>query len=202
MANRRTYTDEELIAAVAASTNWTQVQRALGKKPGSAGKEVKAAADRPGLDTSHFAHKQSFRPVPAVGLPFSNAARHGSWSGLSVAARWFLDRGYVVSVPLEPAIYDLVTESDEDLKRVQVKTTRQISPGGRHVVDIARKVYAPGLPYGANGPRKRVPYEPGSVDYFFIVTPGLSYLIPVEVVAGLCYLNLDGKYAAFAVTGA
>jgi len=123
----------------------------------------------------------------------------GGRSGVSVAARWFLDRGYAVSVPLEPAVYDLITESDEGLKRVQVKTSRQIAKNGRETVGISRLVYDSTRPRNANGPRRRAPYDPCSIDYFFVVTATQMYLIPINVVAGLMQLCLDDKYAAFAV---
>jgi hypothetical protein len=97
---------------------------ALGKTPGSGTGAIKTVASRLGLDTSHFAHGRNFKPLPAADLPFVNVVRRGGQSGLSIAARWFLDRGYVVSVPLEPAAHDLVTESDSGLKRVQVKSTQ------------------------------------------------------------------------------
>jgi PD-(D/E)XK endonuclease len=115
--------------------------------------DVEAEARRLNLDTSHFAPKRrNFVPVPGRELPFANPSKPGSQSGLTIAARWFLDRGYIVSVPLEPAPYDLVTESDEGLKRVQVKTTRQIRAGERYTVDVGRLVYDPTRPYSANGP--------------------------------------------------
>jgi len=199
VANKRTYTDDQLRAAVTASTNWTEVQRALGKTPGSASKEIKAVAARLGLDTSHFTYKQSFRPVARVAMPFDNEIRHGGQSGLSIAARWFLDRGYVVSAPLEPAAYDLVTESDEGLKRVQVKTTRKVEGNGRYTVRVARLLYDATVPQNCNGSRRHVPYDPGSVDYFFVITPKSNFLIPTSVVSGRMTLVLDEKYAAFAV---
>ena len=132
-------------------------------------------------------------------MPFGNGIKHGGQSGLSIAARWFLDRGYTVSVPLEPAPYDLVTESDEGLKRVQVKTTRQLQRNGRYTVAVARNVHDSTRPRNANGSRKRVPYSADDVDYFFVITPVLMYLIPITVVAGRSQLVLDEKYAAFAV---
>lgn len=100
--------------------------RALGKSSGSGTRPVKAVADRLGLDTSHFAYKRSFSPVSPIDMPFKNGLKFGGQSGLSIAARWFLDRGYVVSVPMEVTVYDLVAESDDGLKRIQVKTTRHI----------------------------------------------------------------------------
>jgi hypothetical protein len=116
---------------------------AISKKPGSGTRGVKAVADRLGLDTSHFFYARSFKPVAGVAVPFGNSVRHGGQSGLSIAARWFLDRGYVVSLPLEPAPYDLVTESDDGLKRIQVKTTRQVGRNGRYKVFLVRMARRP-----------------------------------------------------------
>ena len=199
MANKRTYTDEQLRDAVAESTNWTQVMRAIGKSPGSSNKAVVAVAERLGLDASHFTYKCSFRPVSGIAMPFGNDIRHGGQSGLSIAARWFLDRGYVVSVPLEPAPYDLVTESDEGLKRVQVKTTRATGRNGRYYAEINRRVHKATAHRNANGNRRRAPYSPDDVDYFFVITPASMFLIPVSVVPGVCQIVLDEKYTAFAV---
>jgi len=199
MSNPRRYTDQQLRAAVAASTNWSAVMVAIGKKPGSGTEKVKVVAERLGVDTSHFAYKRCFKPVPGVATPFRNTVRPGGQSGLSIAARWFLDRGYIVSVPLEPAPYDLVTESDEGLKRVQVKTTHQRQPNGRFCVEIARRVHDATVPRNANGSRRAVPYNSDQVDYFFIVSPESMFLIPISVVAGFRRIVLDVKYAAFAV---
>jgi len=199
MANQRTYTDDQLREAIAAATCWTEVMAALGKTPGSGTQAVKPVAERLSLDTSHFGYKRNFKPVPGIKMPFGNAVEHGGQSGLSIAARWFLDRGYIVSVPLEPAAYDLVTESDEGLKRVQVKTTRYIGRSGRYVAKTVRHVHDGSAPRNANGNRKSVPYGTDLVDYFFIITPQSSFLIPVDVVADLHAITLDEKYAAFAV---
>lgn len=199
MPNPRTYTDDQLRRAVASSTNWTQVMRALGKSPGSSNKGVVAVALRLGLDASHFAYKQSFQRVAGVPLPFSNEIKPGSQSGLSIAARWFLDRGYVVSVPLEPAAYDLVTESDEGLKRVQVKTTTHKQPNGRYTAKVYHQLHSADYARNANGNRRGVPYTPEEIDMFFIVTPQSMFLIPIEVTGDRTTLVLDEKYAAFMV---
>jgi len=44
-----------------------------------------------------------------------------------------------------------------------------------------------------------VAYSADEVDYFFIITPKSSFLIPIGVLAGLLTIVLDEKYAAFAV---
>lgn len=199
MPNRRTYTDDQLRNAIASSTNWSAVMVAIGKKSGSGTAKVKAVAERLCLDTSHFAYARSFKPVPGVAIPFGKSVRHGGQSGLSIASQWFLERGYTVSVPLEPALYDLVTESDEGLKRVQVKTTRQLKQNGRYKVNIAHLVHDVTAQRNANGNRRSVPYKVSEIDYFFVITPVSKFLIPVAIVAGRHEITLDEKYAAFAV---
>jgi hypothetical protein len=197
--NRRTYTDDQLRAAVTSSTTWSSVMIALGKKSGSGTQAVKAVAGKLGLSTSHFAYARNFKPVEGVEVPFSRAVKGGGQSGLNIAARWFLDRGYLVSVPLEQAPYDLVTESDDGLKRVQVKTTRQLQSNGRYAVSVARSVYDRTIRPNANGARKRVPYCGEEVDFLFIITPASSYLIPIAILCDRTSIVLDEKYAAFAV---
>jgi hypothetical protein len=198
MPNARTYSDEQLVRAVAQSTNWAQVMSALGKSPKGASVNIKAVAVRLGLDTSHFSHRNSFVPIESVAIPFSNSPKHGAQSGLSSAARWFLERGYSVSVPLEPAVYDLVVESDEGLKRIQVKTTTQSSGnGGRYTARVSHAVRSADARRNANGNRKAIPYTRDEIDYFFIVTPESSYLVPINLVDGRLTLVLDDKWAAF-----
>jgi hypothetical protein len=46
MPNPRIYTDQQLRAAVAASTNWSAVMVAIGRKPGSGTDKVKIVAER------------------------------------------------------------------------------------------------------------------------------------------------------------
>jgi hypothetical protein len=193
------YTEAQLRRAVASSSNWTQVQLALGRTPGSIRREVQAEAARLGLDSSHFVYKRSFRPVEAQPLPFGRPVQPDGRSGLSIAARWFLDRGYLVSVPLEPAPYDLVAESDSGLKRIQVKTTWQMRKHGRYAVQLGHQVRDVTAARNTNGHRRRVAYKPEEVDYFFMITPGPIYLIPIEAVVGQIHATLDIKYPAFAV---
>jgi hypothetical protein len=46
-------------------------------------------------------------------------------------------------------------------------------------------VYASGAKPNASGSYRAVPYEPGVIDYFFIITKGGdTYLIPAPVVQG------------------
>ncbi len=200
---QRRWTDADLRAAVAASTTWIEVARHVGRseRSGSGAEALKHHAKRLGLDTSHLTYARSGTPHPGRETPFSNAPSHDGKSGLSIAAKWFLDRGYTVSVPLEPTCYDLVTESDEGLKKVQVKTTNRLESSGRYGVRLTRTIYDPLAVSNASGKYRQAPYASGMVDYFFIVTGnGSMYLIPFDVIGSRQSIVLDHKYSAFAVT--
>lgn len=200
---RRRWKDDDLRAAIATSTTWLEVSRAIGRsaRSNSGADGLKGHAKRLGLDTSHLVNTRSVEPIPGQEVPFSAMPSPGGKSGLSIAARWFLDRDYVVSVPLEPACYDLITESDEGLKKIQVKTTKRIEGSGRYGVRLTRWIYDPQATSNASGKYRAAPYAPGMVDYFFIVTGGGGmYLIPFAAVGSRQSIVLDRKYGAFAVT--
>lgn len=119
---QRTWPDEELRIAIAESTTWAEAARRVGLSPrsGAGSTTLRRHVERLGLDTSHFGHLRSMIAPESLPIPFKREPVSGAAAGLSTAARWFLDRKYLVSVPLEPAPYDLIAESDDGLKRVQV----------------------------------------------------------------------------------
>jgi hypothetical protein len=118
----------------------------------------------------------------------------------SMAAAWFLERGHTVSIPVEPAVYDMIVDSDDGLVRVQVKSTRSKDDAGRWMARIHRHAYDRDIKPTANGSRMRRNYSEREIDYFFIVTAdGGRYLIPLSVVHGIGTLVLESKYAAFKV---
>lgn len=200
MANRRSYTDDQLRAAVAGAECWADVAAALGKRRDYSVAWIRNVADRLGVDYSHLHHRRDPHPVTAAGSPFAGAGNASLCSGLSVATHWFLAKGYNVSLPIEPGPYDLVAESDVGLQRVQVKTTRHTGRNGRYVVRLIRRVYDPDANMNATGRYRRVAYKPTEVDQFFIlVSNGDRYLIPVWAVDGRTLLVLDVKYAEFKV---
>ncbi|WBB94109.1 group I intron-associated PD-(D/E)XK endonuclease [Verrucosispora sp. WMMC514] len=199
MPNPRRYTDDQLREAVRTATCWADVMEGVGKRRTANQAPVRAVVARLGLDVSHFGYARSNVPVQARSLPFSQAVDRCGRSGLSVAATWFLDRGYNVSIPVEPAPYDLVCESDDGLKKVQIKTTRKVSGGGRYVVQLTRTIYNPAAMPNSAGKYRQARYEPGTVDLFFIIAGPNTYLIPYDAVATSTTLNLDDKYGAFVV---
>ncbi|MGS2619430.1 group I intron-associated PD-(D/E)XK endonuclease [Micromonospora sp. LZ34] len=173
----------------------------MGKSRKGDSRDVRRVAEALGLDASHFGYPRGQDPVDSVAIPFTRSPTHGAHSGLSSAARWFLDRGYPVSIPLEPTHYDLVVDSDDGLKKVQVKTTNTREKNGRYAVRLTRTVFDNTVQANSRGCYRERPYEPGMVDYFFVSTGGgTQYLIPYEVVRHVVQkITLDKKYAAFAV---
>jgi hypothetical protein len=119
-------------------------------------------------------------------------------SAVALASAWFLERGYRVSVPTEPAPYDLVTESDDGFARIQVKST-VTREAGRWAVGISRRQYTAGV-LNAGGARRSCAYTESEIDFFFIVTgDGSQFLVPLDATNGIGRLALDSKYAAFRV---
>ena len=198
MPRKRTYTDDQLRAAIAGATTWADVLVQLGRGRRQNATWLKVQAARLNIDVSHFDYVRTKTPVTALTTSFSRPRSPGRRAGLSAAATWFLERGYNVSIPLEPASYDLVTESDTGLKRVQVKTTSYRESSGRFVVHLRRKSYDPNATANASGKSRRICYSPDEIDMFFIRTStDDTYLIPIEVVGGLAAIVLDEKYKAF-----
>lgn len=192
-----------LAEAVKESGSWTEVLRRLGcEYSGSAYPAARRLAEQMGLDTSHLPAVWNQRAVvPATPLPFSSGEldTHLRAAAIGDAVSWFLRRGYVPSLPVEPARYDLVVESDDGLKKVQVKSTT-CRRAGTWFVRIWRMEYASGNDLNCNGRRGRTAYLPGEIDLFFVLTgDGSKFLIPVEATAGQTTLSLDRKYAAFKV---
>jgi hypothetical protein len=157
--NRRLveYTEQQFRDAVAQAVSWRGVMEALGMHRSNPGIHVKQDVARLGIDVSHFDPRFS-KAAAVVDLPFKRPPVGGSTSGLSIAARWFLDRGYHVSIPMEPTTYDLITESDSGLQRVQVKTTNQRSPASG--IRLTRAVYDASVNGRTRGSYREVPYAP------------------------------------------
>jgi hypothetical protein len=145
---------------------------------------------------------QARQIAPMQAVPFQGEASEQNLrtAALGEAASWFLRRGYVASVPLAVAQYNLVVESDNGFMCVQVKSTTSKDRYGRWCVGIARLEYGATIELNANSVRKRRSYRSDEVDLFFIVTgDGDKYLIPLGVTGGATNLTLNEKYAAYKV---
>jgi PD-(D/E)XK endonuclease len=251
---KRTWSDSQLVSAVAASRSWRGVMRELGLCVTSAGsiQVVKRQVVRLGLDTSHFTGQRrwsdaqlklaitnaySWREVFTdlgmlgsgddrtrvkahairIGLDLSRLdgldrdetlrpvfnpnMKHLREAGTAIATMWFLLCGYNTSIPIEPALYDLLVAMPDGIKRVQVKTTTFNKNGW--LVRVGRRSYS----VGNRGPL--VPYDPDLIDLFFILDGDLTmYVIPSRVIAGRVAILLHNysEYvvgsAAFLIKGA
>jgi hypothetical protein len=127
--------------------------------------------------------------------------KHLREAGTAIAAMWFLLCGYSASLPVEPAVYDLLVSMPDGIKRVQVKTTTHFQNGW--LVMVGRR------PYSAGNRGSLVPYDPDLVDFFFILDGDLTmYVIPSHVIAGRVgiLLNNCARYvvgsAGFLLKGA
>ena len=192
-----------LAQAIRLSTSWAGVLRKLGRDVGAANyRQVQRAATEWELDTSNFTGQGwASCPVEAADTSFTAKSdeRNLHRASAALATAWFLLRGYMVSIPVEQARYDLVVESDAGLARVQVKSTIT-RDRNRWIVNISRQRYDKGVTQNANGARIRSVYQPGEVDLFFIVTGDASqYLIPLTATNGVMKPTLDAKYAAYKV---
>jgi hypothetical protein len=93
-------------------------------------------------------------------------------------------------------VYDLLVATAEGIQRVQVKTTTcYVSKDGWRV-GVGRR------PYSVGNRERVVPYDPESIDQFFIVDGDLNlYLIPSRVIAGRVSILLR-TYAKYIVGNA
>ena len=180
---RRTWSDADLRNAVVTSRSWDEVVATLGLSTasGNARTHVKGHAIRLGID---FRHLGSREVLPQAPLRIAPDLAHLRKAGPSIAAAWFAMRGCDVLFPIEPAVYDLVVAMPQGLRRVQVKTTTSKNSSGWQV-GIGRH------PHSLEKGGPRLPYDPDTIDYFFIVDGDLTmHLIPSRVVAGRVGLGL------------
>lgn len=115
--------------------------------------------------------------------------------GERAAAAWLLNRGYAVAYPFgHSPDWDLVTEIDLALYRVQVKTST-VSRNGRWEVALSTS--------GGNQSWNRIVklLDPSRCDYLFVlVGDGRQWFIPSHEVGGGHGILLGGpKYARFEV---
>ena len=110
--------------------------------------------------------------------------KHLREAGTAIATMWFLLCGYNASIPIEPALYDLLVAMPDSIKRVQVKTTTFNKHGW--LVRVGRRSYS----VGNRGPL--VPYDPDLIDLFFILDGDLTmYVIPSRLIAGRVAILLN-----------
>jgi hypothetical protein len=193
---KRTWSDAQLRRAVINARSWDELLTTLGLAPrsGEGRVRVKAHAMRLGLALAHLEDPNAMSPGSAEVKPDLRYLRDAA---TSIAASWFSLCGFNAAIPLEPAVYDLLVAMPEGIRRVQVKTTTCFGKDGWTVV-VGRR------PYSVGNRERLVPYDPESIDWFFIVDGDLTiYLIPSLVIAGrvAILLHTYTKYVVGSAAG-
>jgi len=177
-SNLRNWSDTELTRAVAASSSWRGLIRALGL-PETSPKmilHIRQDITRLDLSTSHFTVRNTW----SEGQLKRAIANAHSWSDLLPALGLQPDsddgRMRVKANALRLGLD--VSRLESGIKRVQVKTTTHNSKNG-WMIQVGRR------PYSVANNARLVPYDPDLIDWFFVVDGDLSmYLIPSQIIAG------------------
>jgi PD-(D/E)XK endonuclease len=186
---QRRWSDAQLRRAVASAYSWPELLSELGLHGNTDDRiRIKSHAARLALDLSRL---ESVKKGAAARPQFNPDIKRLREAGTSIAATWFLLCGYNASLPVEPAVYDLLVTMPDAIKRVQVKTTTCKTDGWQ--VQVGRR------PYSVGNRASRIPYDPDLVDFFFIVDGDLNmYVIPSRVIAGRVAILLH-NYTEFIV---
>jgi hypothetical protein len=181
---KRRWSDAQLKQAVAECHSWEELLSRLGlsTRSGNVQPHIKSHTVRLGLDTSHLnrlSHngRQPAEP-PAEASELAAQRKFLRVAAGTLAATWFMLRGCAISFPAEPTRYDLLADTPQGIKRVQVKTTTSASRYGWQV----------GIGHHPDTHSKKghlLAYSPDEIDLFFIVDGDMTmYLIPSRAVAG------------------
>jgi hypothetical protein len=190
---QRRWTDMQLRDAALRAASWADILRILDLSDNSESRKVvKAHSLRLGLDIAHL-------QTAVVDEPGDDAFTTGAERSMlrvaapSIATAWFMLRGMSVAAPVEPEVYDLLVTMADGIQRVQVKSTTRRTRSGTWSVEVGRR------PYVLDKSAAKAPYDPDSLDYFFIVDGlGRLFLIPSRVLAGRVAITID-SYAPYCV---
>jgi hypothetical protein len=176
---QRRWSDTKLRQVMLGATCWADVLTGLGVVDNAENRvRVKGHSARLRLDTTHL--KTPHAP-PTGGDQFAQSFRPEMlrYAASAVAMAWFSLRGCAVALPTEPQEYDLLVTTAKGIQRVQVKTCAARDSKGRWQVGVGRR------PYVLDKSAGKMPYDPDSLDLFFILLgDGSIYLIPSHVLAG------------------
>ncbi|WP_344195006.1 group I intron-associated PD-(D/E)XK endonuclease [Kribbella karoonensis] len=190
---QRRWSDQRLREAVAAASCWADVLVDLGIVDNGAERvRVKGHAVRLGLDCRHLKSPLA-QPAPIEIFDEPVRPEMLRYSAAALAMAWFTLRGCAVALPVEPQEYDLLVTTSEGIQRVQVKSCAARNKRGYWHVGIGRR------PYVLDKTAGKLPYDPESIDLFFIVLgDGSIYVIPSAILAGRTSISAD-SYAPYRV---
>ncbi|WP_327635047.1 group I intron-associated PD-(D/E)XK endonuclease [Kribbella sp. NBC_00482] len=191
---QRRWSDQQLREAVTMASRWADVLAGLGVIDNGENRvRIKAHAIRLGLECAHL---KSAQPQPtSPDEVFDEPVRPEMlrYSAAALAMAWLTLRGCAVALPIEPQAYDLLVTTSKGIQRVQVKSCASRNRRGYWDVGIGRR------PYTLDKSAGKMPYDPESIDLFFIVLgDGSIYVIPSSVLAGRKSISAE-SYLAYRV---
>ncbi|WP_308117276.1 HNH endonuclease signature motif containing protein [Streptomyces fuscigenes] len=138
--------DQELAAAVGASTGWADLMRRLGVRASTGRRRtIQRKVDRLGLDTSHFKQRSAWRNYPDEAI----AAAVASSADLEEAVRQLCDRLSVGAVRhivrrieaagIDTSHFTVAGRTDRDLPFTDEQLTT-VAGAGRSVREVARRL--------------------------------------------------------------
>lgn len=189
---QRRWTDRQLRGVMLGSTCWADVLAGLGVADNAENRvRVKGHAARLNLDCTHLRTPDRSIPAEVLNAPVRPEMLRSAAPALAMA--WFALRGCAVALPVEPQEYDLLVTTTKGIQRVQVKSCASRNGKGRWLVGVGRR------PYVLDKSAGKMPYDPESLDLFFIVLgDGSIYLIPSSVLAGRVAIHAE-NYAPYRV---
>lgn len=112
--------------------------------------------------------------------------------GMCYAMAYYAKLGWTVSVPVtDSQDYDLVVDNGTRLFKVQVKTTKSISPSGNYIVSLRT----------IGGTGKCKDFSENSSDLLFALTDsGDCYSIPKSEISAVSSVALGERYLPYRVT--
>lgn len=116
--------------------------------------------------------------------------------GMCYAMAYYAKLGWTVSVPVtDSQDYDLVVDNGTRLFKVQVKTTKSISPSGNYVVNLRT------MGDNRSGAGKYKDFSENSSDLLFALTDsGDCYSIPKSEISAVNAVALGERYLPYRVT--
>ncbi|MEV6892115.1 group I intron-associated PD-(D/E)XK endonuclease [Kribbella sp. NPDC051137] len=190
---QRQWSDQKLRDVIRDATSWADVIAGLGVSDGKESRvRLKGHAVRLGLDCSHLKWPRT-QAAPAEVFDQPVQPEMLRYSAAALAMAWFTLRGCAAALPIEPQAYDLLVTTSKGIQRVQVKSCAARDKRGYWHVGIGRR------PYVLDKSASKMPYDPESIDLFFIVLgDGSIYVIPSAILAGRTSISAD-SYAPYRV---